>query len=148
MSDSNNLTQHPLVGTLREQLGEEVLQATMFQRVGADTARHVISHSSPLAGLALRFIGKKRAGGLPNMGILVVTPDKVKAYSTKGGGFKMRAKEEAAVWDRTGLRVNVEQKGGVKRITLESPAVGEKVTIESLRGYEQMTDELVSLIQS
>lgn len=147
MDNGDKSSDHPLLGNMREQFGDEVKQAIIFQRAGADTARYVTSHSSPLAGLLMRFAGKKRAGGLPNMGILTITSDMIRAYSTKGGGMRMRAKEEAAQWERAAIRASMEKKGGAQRMTLESPVEGEKVTIEVMRGYEPMAEEIVGLIQ-
>ena len=157
MENTMELTQHPLIEGVESVTGEPVRQAIFFQRVDADTARHIISkgHGSGggglLPGMIFRLIGKKKAGGLPNMGILAVTDDKVRAYKIKSFGPSFKPKEEVAVWDRAGLTASIEVKGKLTkttRLTLESAAEGEKATVEVMRGYEQMAEELARLIEA
>ncbi len=157
MESKMEITKHPLIEGVESVIGEPVQQAIFFQRVDADTARHVMSkgHGASggglLPGLIFRFVGKKKAGGLPNTGILAVTEDKVRAFKMKGFGPSFKPKEEVAVWDRSGLKASFEVKGKLTKktqVTLESPAEGEKVTVEAMRQYEQMAEEFVRLIEA
>jgi hypothetical protein len=45
----------------------------------------------------------------------------------KGRNYKL--KDEAAVWDRAGLRFSTEQKMGLTMLTIESPTESEKATL-------------------
>lgn len=157
MESTIELTQHPLIEGVESVVGEPVLQAIFFQRVDADSARHIISkgHGAGggglLPGMIFRLIGKKKAGGLPNSGILAVTEDKVRAFKMKGFGPSFKPKEEVAVRDRANLTASIEVKGKLTkttRLTLESPTEDEKVVVEVMRKYEQMAEELVRLIQA
>ncbi len=145
---SSQFTVHPLLENVRKSTDSEALQATMFQRVDANLAAHTMSKISPLAAMALRFRGKKKAGGLPNMGILTITPTSIRAYSCAGGGASMRPKEEVAVWQRADLQMEIEEKSGSRRLTLRSNREDESVTVEALQGFEQMTDEIMRALEA
>lgn len=157
MDNTTQSNKHPLIAGVEGVIGEPVLKAIFFQRVDADTAGHIISKSHGagaaglLFGLLFRLKGKKKAGGLPNTGILALTKDKVRAFKMKGFGPSFKPKEEVATWDRSSLRASVEVKGRMTKktiVTLESPAEGEKVTVEAMRQYEKMAEELVGLVNS
>ena len=57
------------------------------------------------------MLRKKQAGGLPDKVLLAVTPEKLYAYKLKvGRDYKIG--EEAAVWDRAGLRISTDKGPG------------------------------------
>lgn len=142
---SDQLTQHPLLEKVQGDLGGDVQQVAMFQRVGAHEAQHVMSKVSPLAGMFMRSRGKKKAGGLPNMGIFVLTSDSFQAYSTKGGGMNMTVKEEADSWPRAGLSFTTEEKGKKQIVTVQ-PAGGEPFKVETMMYYEPMMEEIIAAV--
>jgi hypothetical protein len=114
----------------QEKVGEPVVATGPFRRGGA-AAGMAISHAG-LGGIAYAansLFNKKKAGGLPQRVFLVVTPTKVHGFKWDIKGRNYKLKDEAAVWDREGLRVSTEQKMGLTMLTIESPAEGEKVTL-------------------
>jgi hypothetical protein len=113
-----------------EKVGEPVIAMGPFRRGGAAT--NMAISKSGIGGLfyaanALR--NKKQAGGLPARVFLVVTASRLHAFKweIKGRGYKLR--DEAAVWDRAGLRVSTEKKMGLTMLTIESPGENEKATL-------------------
>jgi hypothetical protein len=114
----------------QEKVGEPVIATGPFRRGGAASS-FAISKGG-LGGLvyaANSLRHKQKAGGLPSKVFLVVTPTKLHAfkYSIKGRGYKLG--DEAAAWDRPGLRFATEKKMGLTMLTIESPATGEKATL-------------------
>ena len=61
--------------------------------------------------------------------MLVVTPTKLHAFKYKFRGRNYQLQDEAAVWDRTGLRISTEGQLGLTMLTIESPTEGEKATL-------------------
>ena len=61
--------------------------------------------------------------------MLVVTPTKLYAFTYKFKGRNYKIKDEAAVWERAGLRVSTDDSGGMTALTIASPAEGEKATL-------------------
>ncbi len=114
----------------QEKVEEPVIAMGPFRRGGA-TSNMAISKSRIgavfYAANALR--NKKKAGGLPQRVFLVVTPSKLHAFKwdIRGRGYKL--KDEAAVWERAGLRVSTERKLGLTMLTIESPNEGETATL-------------------
>jgi hypothetical protein len=114
----------------QEKVAEEVVATGPFRRGGAASS-FAISKGG-LGGLvyaANSMRNKKKAGGLPARVFLVVTPTKLHAfkYGMKGRNYKLG--DEAAVWERAGLRISTEPKLGLTMLTIESPGQGEKVTL-------------------
>jgi hypothetical protein len=113
-----------------DHVDEEVLAAAPFRHGGAGT-RMAISKLQ-LGGIAYagsKLLSKKKAGGLPDQLMLVVTPTRLYAfkYGFKGRNYKI--KDEAAVWERAGLRISTDRSGSMTALTIESPAEGEKATL-------------------
>jgi hypothetical protein len=105
---------------------EEVLGAWIFYRTGG-FASMPFGFLSPIVGVIIRTVGKKRAGGFPNQFLIAVTPTKVRAFKAKmrRGGAKVG--DELAVWDRSGLQISVRDAAINTEVVFESPAEGEKV---------------------
>jgi hypothetical protein len=112
-----------------EHVDEEVVAAGPFRRggFGQQLALSKLGGGIPYAVGSL--INKKKAGGLPQQVFLVVTPTKLHAFNYGFKGRNYKIKKEAAVWDRAGLRVSTEKKGGLTMLTIESPGEGEKATL-------------------
>jgi len=113
-----------------EKVDEPVVAVGPFRRGGAASS-FAISKGG-LGGIAYAansLVNKKKAGGLPAQVFLVVTPTKLHAFKYKLRGRSYVLKDEAAVWERTGLRVSTESKMGLTMLTIESPAEDEKVTL-------------------
>lgn len=106
--------------------GEEVLGAWLFYRTGG-FASMAAGPLSPLVGTIIRTVGKKRAAGFPNMFLIVVTADKVRAFKAKSRRTDVKLGDELAVWDRSQLQVTVREATINTEVTFESPAEGEKV---------------------
>jgi hypothetical protein len=129
--------------------GEEVVAAAAFRRGGA-TASYVASKAQ-MGGLVytgIKMMRKKKAGGLPERVMLVVTPDKLYAleFGFKGRDYKI--KKEAAVWDRAGLKIGTDRKSGMTALTIESPAEGEKATLVGVGVKDDpISQELIGVLQ-
>jgi len=108
---------------------EELVAVAAFRRAGATSSYAASKLGGGLPYLATKLVSKKRAGGLPENVMLAVTPTKVYAFKRKQRGRKMVAGDEVAVWERGGLRVSTDTAMGMTKLTIESPAESEKVTL-------------------
>jgi hypothetical protein len=119
-----------LLAQAREKVSEPVVAAGVLRR-GSAATKMGISHAGvgALAYAGASLFAKKKAGGLPDKALFVVTPTKLHAFKAriKGRGFKIG--DEVAVWDRDGLHASTEPKMGLTMLTVESPAEGETVTM-------------------
>ena len=61
--------------------------------------------------------------------MLVVTPTKLHAFKYGMRGRNYKLKDEAAVWERAGLRISTDRGGSMTALTIDSPAEGEKATL-------------------
>jgi hypothetical protein len=108
----------------------DVLAVGAFRPTGAGTKMAISKlQVGALAYGAAHKLGKKKAGGLPGQFVLAVTPDKLYAFKYKSGRSGITIKDEAACWDRTGLKVGTDQRQTTTRLTLEFPD-GEKVVCD------------------
>jgi hypothetical protein len=124
---------------------EEVLGAWLFYRTGG-FASMPFSYISPIVGVIIRTIGKKRAGGFPNMFLIVVTPTKVRAFKAKSRRNGVKLGDELAVWDRMGLKVSVREAAINTEVIFESPAEGEKVKTST--GKDAHSKAFLELLQA
>jgi hypothetical protein len=108
--------------------GEELLSAAAFRRGGAAASYMASKAGGGIAYAAVRLMGKKKAGGLPDKVMLAVTPERLYAFKLKVGR-EYKLGDEVAAWDRAALRVSTDSSGGMTALTIESPAEGEKVTL-------------------
>ena len=130
----------PLV---EEKLDEPVLAWSLFYRTGGWGAL-AATHVSPLAASAIKLVGKKRAGGLPQRFLLVVTPSKIRAFAFKQKRADLRVREELAVWDRGSIRVSFRETAVTMRLTIEAPADGESVVCDT--GKAAITDRFLDAV--
>jgi hypothetical protein len=113
----------------QEKVSEPVIAVAPFRHGGAAT-NFAISKSQ-IGGLfyaANSLRNKKKAGGLPSQLFLVVTPTKLHAFKYKFRGRNYSIQDEAAVWDRAGLKVSTSPQMGLTMLTIESQE-GEKATL-------------------
>ena len=122
---------------------EQVEAAWMFYRTGG-FAGLALGPLSPLAAIVARTIGKKRAAGFPNTFVVALTPSKVYAFKCKPRAMKIRIGKELAVWDRSALQVTAEDAALNIKVTIESPAEGEKVVCST--GRDATSREFVDLL--
>ena len=129
-------------------IADEVIVAAPFRR-GQMTAQAAAGQLGGLAVAATRLFSKKRAGGLPEHTMLIVTPARVHAWRWKPSGRKMRlVGDEVAVWERDAIRVSTERKLNVTMLTIESPGEGEKVTLApAYMKDDPLTQELIGVLQ-
>jgi hypothetical protein len=129
--------------------GEEVLAAAAFRRGGA--AASMVASKAQLGGIVyagIKMLNKKKAGGLPERVMLVVTPDKLYALNFGFKGRDYKIKSEAGVWDRAGLKVSTDRKSGMTALTIESPAEGEKATLVGVGVKDDpISQELMGVLQ-
>jgi hypothetical protein len=125
---------------VEEKLDEPVLAWSLFYRTGewGAMATHYVT---PLAATAIRLVGKKRAGGLPQRFLLVVTPSKIHAFAFKQKRSDLRVRDELAAWDRESIRVSFRETALTMRLTLEAPADGESVVCDT--GKAAITDHFL-----
>jgi hypothetical protein len=133
----------------RPHVDEEVIAAAGFRQGGAAT-RLAISKAQlgAIAYASSKLFSKKKAGGLPERVMLVVTPTKLHAFDYGFKGRRHKIKEEVAVWDRAGLRISTEQKGGMTALTISSPGEGEKATLVGAGVKDDpLSQELIGVLQ-
>jgi hypothetical protein len=124
--------------------GEEVLGAWLFYRT-AGYASMAAGPLSPLVGTVIRTVGKKRAAGFPNMFLIVVTPDRVRAFKAKSRRTDIKLGDELAVWDRSSLKVTTRDAALNTEVTIESPAEGEKVVCST--GKDAASTRMLDLLR-
>jgi hypothetical protein len=126
---------------VEERTGAPVLAFSTFYRTGSWGSMGA-DQISGLAGTAIRMIGKRKAGGLPQSFILAVTADRLHAFAYKPRRNVIEVGNEVACWDRAAIRVSVEETAMTMRMTIESPADGNKVVCDT--GKAEITDELLA----
>lgn len=96
-----------------DQINGEAVQAVAgFRRGGATQSFAASKAGGGLVYAAVALGRKKQAGGLPDKVALAVTPEHLYAYKLKIGRKGYTAEKEVAVWQRSGLRVSSQPKGG------------------------------------
>jgi len=129
--------------------GEEVLAAAGFRRGGASAS--MVASKAQLGGLVyagIKLFNKKKAGGLPERVMLALTPSKLYAFNFGFKGRDYKIKEEAAVWDRAGLKISTDRKTGMTALTIESPTEGEKATLVGVGVKDDpLSQELIGALQ-
>jgi hypothetical protein len=129
--------------------GEELVAVAPFRRGGATASYAASKAGGGLPYLIINLFRKKQAGGLPQQVMLAVTPTKLHAFKWKQRGSKMVIGDEVAVWERAGLQVSTEMGGGMTKVTISSPAEGEKVTLvgASIKD-DPVSQELIEVLKS
>jgi hypothetical protein len=115
---------------VEEKTGAPVLAYSTFYRTGS-WGQMGLAHVSPLAKSVTKFIGKRKAGGLPPHFILAITEDRLHAFKYKARRDVIEVEEEVAVWDRSAIRVSAQETSLTMRLTIESPADGANVVCDS-----------------
>jgi len=127
----------------------EVLAVGAFRPTGAGTKMAISKFQlGALAYGAAHKLGKSKAGGLPGQFVLAVTPDKLYAFKYKSGRNGITVKEEAASWDRAGLKVETDSRQTTTRVTLEWPD-GEKIVCDQEGlGDNPWADDVIRELQT
>jgi len=129
--------------------GEAVLAAAPFRRGGATAS--MVASKVPVGGViyaGIRLARKKKAGGLPERVMLVLTPTNLYALNFGFKGRDYKIKEEVAVWGRDGLRVSTQRNTGMTALTIESPAEDEKATLVGIGVKDDpLSQELIEALQ-
>jgi hypothetical protein len=127
----------------------EVLAVGAFRPTGAGTKMAISKFQlGALAYGAAHKLGKSKAGGLPGQFVLAVTPDKLYAFKYKSGRNGITVKEEAACWDRGGLKVEADDRQTTTRVTLEWPN-GEKIVCDQEGlGDNPWADDVIRELQT
>ena len=127
----------------------EVLAVGAFRPTGAGTKMAISKFQvGALAYGAAHKIGKSKAGGLPGQFVLAVTPDKLYAFKYKSGRSGITIKDEAASWERSGLRAGTERRQTTTRLTLEFPD-GEKIVCDQEGlGNNPWADDVIRELQT
>ncbi len=111
----------------------------------------MVASKAQLGGIVyagIKMFNKKKAGGLPERVVLVATPAKLYAFNLGFKGRDYKLKNEAAVWERAGLKVSTERKSGMTALTIESPAEGEKATLVGIGVKDDpVSQELIDVLQ-
>jgi hypothetical protein len=129
--------------------GEEVLSAAAFRRGGAAATK--VASKAQLGGIVyagIKLFNKQKAGGLPEQVMLAATPSRLYAFHFGFRGRNYRIKDEAAVWDRSGLTISTDRRSGMTALTIESPAEGEKATLVGVGVKDDpISQELIRVLQ-
>ena len=118
--------------SVEQKVGARVIAFLPFHRTGSVGAL-AVSRVSPLAATAIRLVGKKKAGGLPQNFVLVLTEAKLYAYQSKTRRASFELTDELAVWDRAAIQLSTKETTLAMQLTIESPAEGEKVICEATK---------------
>jgi hypothetical protein len=129
---------------LQPLVDEPVLAGGVFYRTGG-WASVAMGPFSGLAAVVSRSIGKRRAGGLPNQFLLAVTPSRVHAFKCSLAYGDVEARDELAVWDRSGLTVTAEETSVNTKVVLEAGGSGERVTCST--GKDELSQSVVYAMQ-
>jgi hypothetical protein len=100
-----------------------------------------LSKATPLGGLIMNMVGKKKAGGLPQNFIVAVTDAKVQAFKYRPRGWSLKLGDEVAEWDRDTIVASAEETQKTKRVTLVSPGEDEKIVFDMPKGA--ISDDLI-----
>jgi len=90
---------------------------------------------SPLAGTVMKMVGKRRAGGLPQSFLLVLTETRLYAFKYKPRADRIKMGDQLAVWERATISYSVEDTKITKRLTIESQSDGPGVVVDSGKAY-------------
>ena len=129
---------------VQEKVDEPVVAYTIFQRSSGFT-RLATGKVSPLASVVMGASAKRKASGLPNSFLLVLTPERLHVFGyrhTRSGDIKVRG--ELAVWDRSDITATVEPKSLTMRLVIESPGEGERVECEATKAAP--TDDFLAAL--
>jgi hypothetical protein len=130
--------------------GEEVVAAAAFRRGGATAS--MVASKAQLGGLVyagVKMLRKKKAGGLPERVVLALTPNRLYAFKLGFRGRDYKLGDEAAVWERSGLKISTEPASGMTALRIESPAEGEKATLVGVGVKDDpISQELIAALQS
>ena len=127
----------------------EVLAVGAFRPTGAGTKMAISkTQVGALAYGAAHLMGKKKAGGLPGQFLLAVTPERLYAFKYKSGRNGITVKEEAAAWDRAGLKVETDDRQTTTRVTLELADGQEVVCDQEGLGDNPWADDVIRELQS
>jgi hypothetical protein len=93
------------------------------------------AHILPVAGTVMKMVGKRRAGGLPQSFMLVLTATRLYAfkYKSRTNGIKMG--DQLAVWERDAISYSVEDTKITKRLTFESRSDGARIVVDTGKAY-------------
>lgn len=127
--------------------GEELAAAAAFRQGGATASYMASKAGGGIVYAGIKLMRKKQAGGLPDKVMVAVTPDKVYAFRLKvGRDYKLG--DEVALWDRAGLRIGTDSRGGMAALTIESPAEGEKATLVGIGVRDDpISQDLMEVLQ-
>ena len=129
---------------LQPLVDEPVLAGGVFYRTGGWGAV-AMGPFSGLAAVVSRSIGKRRAGGLPDQFLLAVTPTRVHAFGCSLAYGHVEARDELAVWDRSGLTVTAEETSVNTKVVLERNGSGERVVFST--GKDELSQSVVYAMQ-
>jgi hypothetical protein len=129
---------------LQPKVDEPVLAGGLFYRTGGFAAV-VIGPFSGLAALISRSVGKRRAGGLPNQFLLAVTPTRVHAFKCTTAYGNVKARDELAVWSRSGLTVTAEETATNTKVVIESSGAGGRMVCST--GKDELSQSVVYAMQ-
>jgi hypothetical protein len=127
----------------------EVLAVGAFRPTGAGSKMAISKFQlGALAYGAAHKIGKSKAGGLPGQFVLAVTDDKLYAFKYRSGRNGIKIKDEAASWDRAGLKVETDRRQTTTRVTLEWPD-GERIVCDQEGlGDNPWADDVIRELQT
>jgi hypothetical protein len=119
--------------TIQELVDEPVVTYGSFYRSNSWGAL-AISRLTPLGALIANQLGKKKAGGLPQNFILVVTATRLLAFKYRPRGWTLKPGKLVGVWELGAIRTSFEDTKLTKRLTIEY-GEGERVVCDTTRGW-------------
>lgn len=129
---------------LQPKLDEPVLAGGLFYRARR-SGRLALGPFSGLAALISGVVERRRGAGLPRQFLVAVTPTRVHAFGCSTAQGDVKAREELAVWERSGLTVTAQETGDGTRVVIESKAAGERVVLAT--GNDALSQSVVYAMQ-
>jgi hypothetical protein len=130
------------LAVVQAQVDEPVLAYSSFYRSGS-WGMLALSRLTPLGALIASQIGKRKAGGLPQNFILVLTTTRLLAFKYRPRGWTLKPGKLVGEWQSSAIHVTVDETSMTKRLTIEY-GEGQKVVCDTTRGW--MADNFVAAL--
>ena len=100
---------------------------------------------SNAAGYVMRASAKKKAGGLPHIGLYALTPTALHVFEGKPKGFGFKIKKHVASFPRAGFGAERGEGKITDKVVLTLDD-GEQIALESMKGSGGFNDEIIDAL--
>jgi len=127
---------------IQELVDEPVVVYSSFYRSGS-WGMLALSRITPIGMLIASQIGKRKAGGLPQNFILVLTGQRLLAFKYRPRGRSLKPGKLVGEWRRDAIRMSAAETAMTTRLTIEY-GEGQRVVCDTTRGW--MADNFVAAL--